>query len=293
MIIEKLNIYNYRGFRGGHTLNFNKQLNVFIGINGAGKSSLLDLIAVFLNRFTAEFAGSEREIEYSLNQMDINIHEKETVNSINVLTPRISDNKKTDVKLSWGIIKDFNKGTIQYNIPEYIDEYQNKLIKNVDISIPIFKYFQSQRITNEKHKHSSAKRYISEQLKAYDDAFDKSMEFDEFVKWFIEEENIENREKIARKDFNYSNSNLNAIRDAIKSFFSKFKADKYDNFRVEDRTIQTRLSEKSSLVINKNGNTFNLKQLSDGEKITILMISDIAHRLAIANPNSKNILELE
>jgi predicted ATP-binding protein involved in virulence len=301
MNIEKLEITNFRGFQGKQkTINFSSKINVFVGVNGAGKTSILDLLAIFLNQFSTKLSGtSNREIEYTLNQLDININEKEIISKIYIKpilnyipNPFFEFDKEI---LFWEIIRDFEGSRSNYQqLNRYIKIYQDLLLKNSNYSIPIFKYFQSQRITNEKHKHFiSKKRYLVEQFKAYDDAFDKNMEFDEFIQWFIEEENIENREKIAHKDFNYENPNLRIIRKALKIFFSEFKNDKYTNLRVEDRTIMSKMSEKSSLVIDKNANTYNLKQLSDGEKNLILIVSDIAHRLSIANPNTQDALNGE
>jgi len=297
MKIEKLEINNYKGFIGKKELLFSPNINVFVGVNGAGKTSILDLIAIFLNQFAIKLAGTtNREIEYSLNQLDINIFENETNNRIYLTAPWIFGQEPLfgikKVNLTWEVIKNFQDSRNNYQeLNDYIKNYQELISANPNCSIPIFKYFQSQRITNENHKHYiSQKRYLSEQLKAYDDAFDKSMEFDEFIRWFVEEENIENREKIARKDFNYENPNLSVVRKAIKNFFSGFKSDNYDNFRIENRTIMTKLLEKSSLVVDKNNKTYNLKQLSDGEKILILMVSDISHRLSLANPNTDNAL---
>jgi len=48
---------------------------------------------------------------------------------------------------------------------------------------------------------------------------------------------------------------------------------------------------RAHMLVDKNGETFNFEQLSDGEKNLIALIGDIARRLSIANPDSKNPLK--
>lgn len=48
MKAEKFNIVNYRG-ASSLQLEFDDRLNVFYGVNGAGKSTVLDAIAMMLS----------------------------------------------------------------------------------------------------------------------------------------------------------------------------------------------------------------------------------------------------
>ncbi len=289
MKIKEIEFNNYRGFRGERRIVFQENVNVFLGANGAGKSSLLDLIATFLNQFTVKFSGnSNRELVYQLSMFDIHIEEDETRNKITI--------EKDNDLISWELIRNFKAGKNNFKaLNNYIDHVQNKLTSDTQINIPVIKYFHSLRTTQEKQNGArSRKRYLAEQLKAYEGAFDKFYEFNDFVNWFVEAENKENRTKVKLKDLNHTNPELDALRTALRIFLGDFPSGNYGNLRVEERIFNTKTNEKSSLVIDKNGKTFNLKQLSDGEKTLILMVADIAHRLAVANPKlGKNCLSGE
>jgi len=289
MKIKEIEFSNYRGFKGERRIVFQKNVNVFLGANGAGKSSLLDLIASFLNQFTIKFSGnSNRELVYQLSMFDIHIEEDETHNKITIER----DNKL----ISWQLKRNFKNGKNNFkSLNNYIDQAQNELKSDTKMSIPVIKYFHSLRTTQEKQNGGrSRKRYLAEQLKAHEGAFDNFYEFNDFVNWFVETENKENRTKVKLEDLSYTNPELDALRKALHVFLGDFPSGNYANLRVEERIFNVKTSEKSSLVIDKNGKTFNLKQLSDGEKTLILTVADIAHRLAIANPGlGKNCLSGE
>lgn len=72
---------------------------------------------------------------------------------------------------------------------------------------------------------------------------------------------------------------LEIVRNVIEQFIPE-----YSSLRVQ-RTPQPHMR------IEKDGKSFNLSQMSDGEKNLITLVGDIARRLAIANPNSSNPLE--
>ena len=72
MRLTKLNIENFRGFENCN-IPFKADLNVFIGANGSGKTSLLDAITKSLYKITRQFVPLERPVkELLLNETDIN-----------------------------------------------------------------------------------------------------------------------------------------------------------------------------------------------------------------------------
>jgi len=66
-----------------------------------------------------------------------------------------------------------------------------------------------------------------------------------------------------------------------------------ENFLPEYTHLRIKRTPYPHMLINKGGESFNLDQLSDGEKNLIALVGDIARRLAIGNPHKKNPLEGE
>jgi len=85
MKVKKLNISSFRGFRQA-TIDFpDSNLAVFIGTNGKGKSSVLDLVAMFLNQVVSQLVekqGYAGKAEYRIGYADINNAAQKTHNSI-------------------------------------------------------------------------------------------------------------------------------------------------------------------------------------------------------------------
>lgn len=64
-----------------------------------------------------------------------------------------------------------------------------------------------------------------------------------------------------------------------------------ENFIEGYSNLRIKRVPRPHMLVDKNGETFNLEQLSDGEKNLIALVGDIARRLSIANPNSKEPLK--
>ena len=151
------------------------------------------------------------------------------------------------------------------------------------------------------HYYSDLRNFISKKSKDYKD----------FFLWFVNQENIENQEKIYLKDLEFEVDDLKVVRSAMELFLAEMDYPGLKKLRVHrkvkekelqgDDTNVSELKEPESnwkldvhsyLLIDKDEETFLLDQLSSGEKTVLLMVADIARRLVGVKENkSDNILE--
>jgi predicted ATP-binding protein involved in virulence len=127
--------------------------------------------------------------------------------------------------------------------------------------------------------------YLYPQLHAYDQALSAELgPFQDFVQWFRLEEDIENEAR-ARGE-RVTSPHLDAVRAAVERFMSTLPGARFSNLRAERTAVDVSSSslEQSSLVVDKAGQRLALDQLSDGERTLLLLVADVARRLAIANP---------
>lgn len=312
MRIQELHLENFRCFE---KLDFKfpkENLAVFIGNNGSGKSSLLDAIKTLLFEFLETvvlYLNNFPEIEYnpkdpiskeeidSINLEDINFNSNKARISCNLSYNSEGIIKSIDLSLKRDILKYIRdqktEVPIYYNIYEYIKDLKSKLIKQIDFSLPIYCYYKYLSLFEQEQDDTDFKYHIS-QCNAYVNALSSKLTtFTDFFNWFRQEEDYENELRL-REDINFRNPNLELIRKTITKFLSHFPNTQFSDLRI----VRTRMENLKTrdlrfnlhpvtpvLVINKNGQDFNIAQLSDGEKTLLMLVVDIARRLAIANPS--------
>ena len=106
-------------------------------------------------------------------------------------------------------------------------------------------------------------------------------EWYKYTKTFVKDieqiiKNDTNRQDVATKN---EGREIQIVTKTIENFIEG-----YSNLRIKR-------VPRPHMLVDKNGKTFNLEQLSDGEKNLIALVGDIARRLSIANPNSKEPLK--
>lgn len=158
----------------------------------------------------------------------------------------------------------------------YVREVQEQLEVNAPLVIyyPVTRSVLDIPLRVRKHKFNT--------LAAYEGALEESKaNFRRFFEWYREREDLENEEfrkaNIKKLPFT-GDSQLKAVRRALDNFFPQFT----------DLHIQR---NPLAMMLDKNGVSFKINQLSDGEKCFIALVADLSRRLAMANPTMDNPLE--
>ncbi|WP_374281070.1 AAA family ATPase [Desulfovibrio sp.] len=275
MYIKSISLKNFRCFEG-LTLNLNAKLNVFFGENGSGKSSLFEAINILLGNITDKL-GKNFAVKINLSYEDIY---NESIDSY----IEISMFDKSLITWGLGATKTIEKGNFStkttyhcHQLEPYVKNIINAIVLNKKTrNLPIFLSYKATRST-ECFYAKNENEYIISPTACYDDAISRNYDYHSFFRWFKAREDLELQK--SKHSITHYDEQLQAVRSAIKSFcdFSDFSFDR----------------ETWQFVIEKDGKNIFYRQLSDGERGYIILIGDIARRLAIANSELTNPLDGE
>lgn len=273
MKIRELKIRNFRGI-DKMDIELNNQLNVFCGINGAGKSTILDSIAIQLSWIIARIRtgkGSGRPIgEY-------NIKNGENFSKVEML---IEDNNTSYT----GILAKNRKGRLSHersNMNEFSNYaksiQQDITISNEIVSIPVFIYYRTNRVVSDIPLRIRGKHEFN-LLETYDNSLGTGVTFRSFFEWYRNREDLEN-EQYREDNYFKGDPQLQTVKTAVKALSD------FENISVKRNPLRMEVMKKNEKL--------SVEQLSDGEKCLFAMAGDLGRRLSIANPTLSNPLEGE
>ncbi len=282
MKIKELELNNFRGFEHLKIQFPENKLAVFIGTNGSGKSSVLDALAKLMSNFLeTSFIAAKLDVSIpplAVTDKDINFQSKQKLD-ISLID---SLSRKFSIEKYWNgsfVINDY-----------YAIDIQDKS------SIPVLTYYRTNRLIHSQKNEPENLKAPFPQLFAYKNSLTPTLrQFNDFISWFKKVEDDELRQIRNKNDYNYRDSRLEVIRHTLDLFLGKLTTDVYKSLHI--KTSESASFEFTTsdffLAVNKNGQDFDIRQLSDGEKTLIMLVCDIARRLTIANPALENKLEGE
>ena len=271
MKIESLVIDNFRGIQ--HLdLHFGDRMNVFIGENGAGKSTVLQALRYLLSWFIARLFN-RNGIGMKLSQSDITFGK-----SFCRLIIKLDDGT------TWKLFKASNKyrgenidKTDLLELTVLTDVLTNDYERfGKYVNFPAIGCYGVNRAVADV-KPILAKKSKNDPLDSYDIKLNNGHNFERFFNWYREREDMEN-ETLRNSGKLDADNQLSAVREALDRVSPKF-----GDFRVS--------RNPRAFMMKKERQSISMEQLSDGEKCYLTLIGDIARMLAMTNPGAENPLE--
>ncbi|MEJ1935533.1 AAA family ATPase [Nostoc sp. NIES-2111] len=258
MQIKSLTLTNFRAFEQA-TFEFQPGMNLLIGINGVGKSSVLDALRIAISRVLPNFtACQDRRINFEVDDIMMG-----------------RDQLAVDIKFqAFDIPFICNVTRGKSHKVEFKPDSENILypLKNAHEQ-PLVVYFSTRRsvpiekVINERSSEGNQSAAFAEALAH------RMLRLREFADWWLVQEALLDEEAI------FAQQRLEVMANVVTRFL-----DWCTNLRA--------IAEpKTTLLLDKDGGTIDVKQLSDGERGLLALVLDLARRLCQANPNLEDPLE--
>lgn len=270
MRIRHLTIENFRVIKY-LDLDCSKGVNVLIGDNGAGKSTVLETIALLFSWLNVRYSSAKGRGR-SIRQDDIRQGSTYCFLLVEV--------EHRGMTTRWSLFKGLAPQDVadrRTDLSE-LDDFAAHIRESHEDEHDMFTVYGVNRnlttITLDKRLYGSKEKKQNTVRNTI-----SGTSWKQFFNWYYERENEENRMK-ARFNAQYHDESLDVIRECLIEVFPNYRS-----LRIEDRPTR--------FVIEKEGRVINFERLSDGEKCYITLVLDIARRLSLQNDGSKPILECE
>lgn len=261
MKLRELTLNNFRGFEGEHNFPLSARFTVIAGINGHGKTSILDGLALVLSRLFRALAlstGNQRTITSS------DVHG--ACSDASLLMKATCAGVPIEFKVA------FRPDTTNVVATRLSEVVKNKVRNNygdptrADDQAPVAIYYTTDRAGLRLPRSLPNDLPMSQQLAHNGALSNRMVDYRDFMaRYRVWQAQGQSRE-------------LDSFRRALDAFLDG----------IGDLEVRT---DPLRLTVQKNAHRLGLDQLSDGERSFIAILGDMVRRLSLANPDLDNPLQ--
>jgi len=191
MKISKVTLRNFRAAKN-LDIKLHEQMNLFVGVNGAGKSTVLQAVAYALIALVRKVHNSKNNSGF-LHVSDIRRFEDQSLIEIDLSY----DNEC----YSWNIERTRPGGNSLFSEKEEELNKLSKILKNkykLEESLPVLVYYPVGRVIDKNTMPSARFGNQDEQLDVYNDALEGKPNFQNFFRWFRDQDDFINQKSLSR-----------------------------------------------------------------------------------------------
>ncbi len=291
MQLTHLKVNNFRVFEQAE-FEFKPGMNLIVGINGAGKSSVLDLLRIMLSRSLSKLTKKGFR-PLSLVESDYLVASAAITAEIGFTIEDVYDKERLELA---NFIYTIHKNLENFTSTNRVGDVRSQTINLPDVEAlsPLNKDYTNAlnaHLQNAVTVFYSTRRSIptlAKQTKQDDSLLHRDLSLKEFAEWWLVQQQFaenESREQIPdnQKDMDYyyrsHRRSLTLMESVIENFLNG-----YQNLRaVRD--------PEATLLVDKGKTTLDVRQLSDGERGVLALAFDLVKRIVNANLYSKKALE--
>jgi len=225
MKLRKLEIQNFRGIDDAE-FELSEQVNLFVGLNGSGKSTVLDAIVNSLSWLVSRI---QKENSNGKSIGESNIKSGMTISKVKVTMVEEGEN------YAWTLLSslrgyDHQEKSDLSGVSDLAGNLRNRY-RNFK-ALPVIIYYPINRVVSAS-TFSLFRREAYNTIDVYDNALGGKTNFHSFFDWFKQQEDIVNEEANSRS--RWMESNLGWVkRRATKIYNSLISLLSFDDFRDED-----------------------------------------------------------
>lgn len=261
MNIIRLNLRNYRSFPELEVYFQPIGVNVLVGVNGAGKSTVLDAIGSMMQHMVARLKTesgrgapiAEADIMVGANEASISLCFEENGDTYSF--------EATGARRGYSRVNTVSRFT---DLAKWSASYRDARSQGKQVIYPLLAHYRVNRVVDKVPKRQKALDN-ADPLNGYIGSLSGQGDFRHFFAWYREQEDYENEQ--LRENRSYRDQPLEAVRCALGAVLPQL-----ENIHITRRP--------QAMVATKGGKRIEISQLSDGEKCYMALVGDIACRLA-------------
>lgn len=268
MRIKELELKNFRCFEH-MSLMLHSNMNVMVGVNGTGKTTLLEAIRIFIGAVFCELDKIENKISSpSITDDDVRLHNLERQYSVEIQgTLDIDKELLRDGIASWDRVLERYGGKTKFgngkNAKELSKNIQTLIRDGEEIAVPIIAYYSTDRY--KKEKKNTGLEADGSRLRGYYNALDSMTNI-----WFFL--NIIKTETLWELQSGKQSIILSMVRKVIAGCVPDCAEIVHD------------VKYDKLIITQRDGEKIPFSSLSDGVRSVLSMVMELSLRCYLLNP---------